>query len=130
MTQPVRRPRTGASHAVESIPGETRERASVHLLPETVAMRFRDLADWWHADTDASSLDRDSFEHPAYRRIVEELGKDAIPYILADLRDHDGHWFEALRQLTGNHSVDAGCKGNMRQARARWLRWGAEQKLI
>ena len=96
----------------------------------TLAPRFWDLADWWHSDTDGMSLDRESFTHTAYQRIVEELGKAAIPYILQDLQARHGHWYDALRILSGDDSVDAGANGSMRRARNAWLSWGKAKKYI
>jgi len=94
-----------------------------------VGIRFADLAEWWHSDTDGMSLDRERLEHPAYKRILD-LGKPVLPHVLADLRDRHGHWFHALRHLTGDESVDAVANGSMRRARDAWLRWGKTKKLI
>lgn len=96
----------------------------------SVALRFPDLAEWWHSDTDAMSTDREKFEHVAYQRIIKDLGKPALRFILEDLRDHRGHWFHALRELSGDHSIDAGVQGNMKRARDLWLQWGRSRKLI
>src|SRR3990167_5432997 len=71
-----------------------------------VAIRFADLADWWHADTDAMSMDRERYEHTAYKRILE-MGSAVLRYMLADLRDRQGHWFDALVELSGDASVAA-----------------------
>jgi hypothetical protein len=87
-------------------------------------IRFWDLADWWHSDTDGMSLDRQSFLHPAYRRIIDELGEAAIPFILEDLEARHGHWFDALRELTGDDTVDLDAQGSIKRARDAWLRWG------
>jgi hypothetical protein len=96
----------------------------------TIASRFTDLADWWHSDTDGMSVDFQSFEHPAYLRVLNELGEAAIPYILEDLETRHGHWFEALRQLSGDDTVDADAQGSMKRARDAWLRWGKAHKFI
>lgn len=94
-----------------------------------IAYRFPDLADWWHNDTDALSLDEDKFDHVAYQRIIS-LGPEAIRYILADLRDRQGHWFDALRELTHDDTVDANANGSMRRAREAWLNWGKAHDLL
>ncbi len=99
-------------------------------VDSTIGSRFWDLADWWHSDTDGMSLDRESFTHTAYQRIVNNLGKAAIPYILQDLEERHGHWYDALGMLTGEDAVDAGVNGNLRQARKAWLRWGRTNHYI
>ena len=85
--------------------------------------RFADLADVWHSQTDGKSMDRASFAHPAYRTIIDDLGAAAIPFILEDLRVTHGHWFAALRELSGDPSVDEAAR-NLREAEQAWLRWG------
>lgn len=86
-------------------------------------IRFADLAEWWHEDRDAKSTDRQKYDHPAYRKILA-MGDAVIPYILADMRDRGGHWFSALRQLSGDPTVDANANGSMKRAREAWLAWG------
>lgn len=123
-------PAPNAGHHVQIVYAADSAAGATQTRNAAVGTRFRDLAEWWHSDTDASSFDRDRYEHPAYKRIIEELGEDAIPFILDDLRDKSGHWFDALRHLSGDQTVDVRCDGNMRQARALWLQWGARRKLI
>ncbi len=93
-----------------------------------LAAKFGILADWWHADTDSSSIDRDKYEHEAYQRILE-LNKPVLRHVLADLRDRGGHWFKALRDLSGDSTIDAKAK-NIEDARNAWLAWGKAGGLI
>ena len=95
-----------------------------------VREKFAILADWWHADTDALSSDRAAYQHPAYRRIVTELGSAAIAPMLEDLRDRGGHWFDALTELTGDRTVESRAGGSMRRARDAWLSWGRQNGQI
>ena len=117
---------TAQSGLVWSLPPQ---RKRPPMADPLVAIRFADLADWWHADTDAMSMDRERYEHTAYKRILE-MGSAVLRYMLADLRDRQGHWFDALVELSGDASVAAHAKGSMRTAREAWLAWGKAKRLI
>lgn len=124
-------PRPDAGERLEIAYVQTYQNGSGEERPDPlVGIRFHDLLDWWRMDTDGMSMDRDALEHPAYRRIVEDLGAAAIPFMLRDLRDNSGHWFEALRELSGEPNLDAPAKGNMRKARDLWLSWGKTRRVI
>jgi len=98
-------------------------------LEEERRRHFHDLADWWYEATDAMSSLDDKANHDAYRRIIA-MGDAAVPYILEDLRDRGGHWFRALRTITGASPVPADMAGSVRLAKEAWLRWGRENGLI
>jgi hypothetical protein len=66
--------------------------------------RFRTLAEWWHIDTVDMASPSDKFQHPAYQRIIA-LGQPVIPFILEELAEHGGYWFEALRQIISESPV-------------------------
>lgn len=90
---------------------------------------FAYLAGLWHEDTSVESSITKMIAHPAYAAITR-LGPMMIPYILEDLRQSGGHWFPALRELTGENPVEASERGNFGAMRAAWLRWGAERGLV
>jgi len=86
--------------------------------------QFRALADWWHDATDALSSPDEKAEHVAYRRIVG-AGRPVLRYILEDLRDHGGHWFMALEEITHMEPpIPDGVTPSLRAERDAWLSWG------
>jgi hypothetical protein len=93
-------------------------------IADPLREQFRALADWWHDATDALSSPDEKAEHAAYRRIVS-LGQPALRYVLEDLRDHGGHWFMALEEITHMEPpIPAGVTPSLRAERDAWLSWG------
>jgi len=79
---------------------------------------FAALAERWRRETRfLSSLD-EKILHPAYQSIIA-MGKSAVPLVLSELESHHGHWFWALRFMSGEDSVPEG--SNIAQARKAWL---------
>ena len=75
-----------------------------------------------------SSLSK-KFQHPAYRQIVG-MGDKALPWILRELQDRPGHWFEALRAIARKSPVPSEDRADPKKARAAWLKWGKDRGLI
>jgi len=63
--------------------------------------------------------------HPAYQRIIG-MGKDAIPIVLNEMSVRPGHWFWALRAITGENPVPAGHAGNIKAMSEDWIEWGRQ----
>lgn len=85
---------------------------------------FEALSQVWHRDTDASSMLRRKFEHPAYRAILAK-GPAMVPFILRETATSPGHWSEALRTLTGEDPVPA--RASTTVACRAWVAWGRSQ---
>ncbi|MCI0387582.1 MAG: hypothetical protein MOB07_02260 [Acidobacteria bacterium] len=68
---------------------------------------FQELANQWRRETAHLSLAIKKVMHPAYQRIIG-LGPDAVPLILRELQRRSGHWFWALKAITGE---DGGATG-------------------
>lgn len=94
--------------------------------PETVAERFRRLADVWRAETAYVSSSSDLVAHPAFREIVG-MGPAVIPLLLRELEGRTGHWHRALRRITGIDPMPPEDRGDVGKAAEAWLRWGKEQ---
>ena len=108
-----------APHEVRSVSGKT----------VSLAEHFTVLARWWHQDTDELSSPSAKAEHPAYGLIVQ-MGREAIPLILADLREHGGDWYRALRAL-GAEVGDLPQPGPTTAAtKAAWFQWGAAHGFV
>jgi hypothetical protein len=88
---------------------------------------FAALAERWRRETRFSSSLDEKILHPAYQSIIA-MGKSAVPLVLSELELHHGHWFWALRFMTGEDPVPEG--SNMAQAREAWLDWGRGKGLL
>lgn len=64
--------------------------------------------------------------HPAYQQIIG-MGRTAIPYILEELAERGGHWFWALRAITGENPVDGSDQGDVEKMKLAWLQWGVRE---
>lgn len=94
---------------------------------EELRRRFGQLRhDWLTATAFESSITSIVLDI-SYQRIIS-LGPDAVPLILADLAARPGHWFWALKVLTGND--EARGEITMEGARQIWLDWGRRQGLL
>jgi hypothetical protein len=63
---------------------------------------------------------------PSYQKIIG-LGEDAIPLILAELRqegEEPDQWFWALRALTEVDPVSPADRGNVIKMAQAWIAWG------
>ena len=99
--------------------------ATLIAPPSRLAATFRQLADQWRVDTLYLSSTTEIATHPAYQRIIG-LGPQVISLVLAELERDPGHWFWALKALTGEDPVPPADRGNRPAMAAAWLRWGRE----
>ena len=93
------------------------------------AMKFYRLKSQWEAETAFLSSLSDIAMHPAYQQIIG-MGPTAIPLILSEMKIKRGHWFWALKSITGDDPVASSDKGNIKKMTQIWLRWGREQGYI
>jgi hypothetical protein len=91
--------------------------------------RFLALKVEWEAETAHLSSITEICMHPAYQQIIG-MGQEAVPLILAELRRKPGHWFWALRSITGEDPVPPQLRGRMRQMAEVWLRWGTRKGIV
>lgn len=105
--------------------------ASPSLDPDVASVQeeFAELANCWHDETDQLSSPSRITGHDTYLRIVS-MGKRVIPLILEDLRERGGHWYRALRILSGEDPVPAEARGDVKQMRQLWLAWGRDRGYI
>ena len=85
--------------------------------------KFNTLAAQWRKETGMVSMVHKMAMHPAYQKIIG-MGKDALPFIFAELNTKGGHWLWALCAITGEDAAQPG--HNFRQAVDDWLQWGRE----
>ena len=81
---------------------------------------FNDLAETWRRETGPLSSLEDKFAHPAYQKIIG-MGEDAVPLLLDEMRLRPGHWFWALKQITGQSPMRPEHAGSLRRMTEDWL---------
>ncbi len=87
---------------------------------------FRENLDKWREETKYLSSITEIVLHPSYQRIIG-LGPAALSLILRELSEDRGHWFWALRAITGVDPVPEEDHGRVRAMTAHWLGWAKEQ---
>jgi hypothetical protein len=96
-------------------------------LPEdrNLERRFHELVTDWQADVAPLSSTPARVGHPAYRAIIA-LGPAVVPLLLRELERRPGHWFAALKALTGADPVAPSDRGRLGPMTEAWIRWGKE----
>ena len=105
--------------ALERLVSPVREPASDNDLQR----EFAALVQSWERDTRFSSSSVEMAMHPAYQRIIG-MGTAAIPFILAELEREPGHWFWALKSISGDDPVPETARGKLPAMTRLWLEWG------
>lgn len=91
--------------------------------------RFETLVREWNQGTAVLSSSTAIRTHPAYLAIIA-LGSPVVPLILRDLERQPSHWFDALRELTGEDPVPRADWGKIQAMQAAWLAWGRSRGLL
>ena len=91
--------------------------------------RFEMLAAQWREQAAPLSSSTDRAMLPAYQTIIG-MGETALPFILEEMRNRGGHWFWALRAITGENPVLPEHRGNVEAMTQDWLQWGRDQGCI
>jgi hypothetical protein len=90
-------------------------------VPADLDNLFARLTEQWRRDTILYSSPVEIALHPSYQQIIG-FGPRAIPLILRDLAQRGGHWFWALRAITGEDPASE--QTSMPGAARAWLEWG------
>ncbi|MDE2998453.1 MAG: DEAD/DEAH box helicase family protein [Gemmatimonadota bacterium] len=85
--------------------------------------RFTELADQWEIETVFLSRTDLIIKHPAHQKIIS-MGEPVVPLILQRMQAQGGHWFYALREITGANPVRPDDRGKVAIMQASWLEWG------
>ena len=85
--------------------------------------KFQELADQWENETVLLSNSDEATAHPSHQEIVG-MGEAVVPLILERMQSRGGHWFHALRNITGADPVHPEDRGNVATMQASWLDWG------
>lgn len=95
----------------------------------TPALRFLNLKQEWEDDTAMLSSITEIAMHPAYQQIIG-MGPLAIPFILHEMKTKPGHWFWALKSITGDDPVPVEKRGKIKEMTEAWLSWGTQQEYV
>ena len=102
---------------------------SIQVEEEELRQTFEALAAQWRRETMALSSSTEKILHPAYQRIIG-LGSAVLPLVLHELEQRGGHWFWALRALSGENPVQPEDAGQVRKMTELWLEWGQVRGLV
>ena len=100
---------TGVSNESSVIYRDYKSSIEHYLLPisrqlENPVIRFLTLKAQWEVETAVLSSATEIAMHPAYQQIIG-MGHVAIPLILSEMKRKQGHWFWALKSITGEDPV-------------------------
>lgn|SRR5208283_1704682 len=98
------------------------------LTDPELESRFASLSRQWREDAKFASSVSAVAMHPAYQEIIG-MGERVLPFIFRELAsepDNPGHWFWALRAITGTDPVAEEQKGVLRGMAAAWLNWATQ----
>src|SRR5437773_2154916 len=82
--------------------------------------RFQELVRQWKEATMFLSSITDMATHPAYQQIIG-MGKEALPFLVEELRREPDHWFWALQAITGINPVPPADRGDVANMTKAWL---------
>lgn len=102
---------------------------SIDPYAASIEEKFAVLANRWHDETDLLSSPSRITGNDTYLEIIS-MGKRVIPLILEDLKERGGHWYRALRILSGEDPVPVEARGDVEQMKQTWLQWGGERGYI
>jgi hypothetical protein len=101
----------------------------MHEIDPELEQKFNRLAEQWRQKTMFMSRAADITADFTYYQIVG-LGPAIIPLILRQVQGGEGHWFLALRALTGDDPVKAEEAGHLAKMAQSWIEWGKRRGLI
>jgi hypothetical protein len=96
---------------------------------ESEEERFLLLADRWRKETRFVSSSTELVLNSAYQQIIG-MGRSALPLILRSLNSQGGHWFWALKHISGEDPLSSEYAGNYEKNREAWLAWGREHHYL
>ncbi len=88
--------------------------------------KFFTLKAQWENETVMLSSATEIAMHPAYQKIIG-MGDTAIPFILNEMQKKPGHWFWALKSITGEDPVLPEQRGRVGEMTEAWLHWGKDE---
>ncbi len=125
---------TGVGSESKRILQETESLVDDYFLPfsrlwANSDIKFLTLKTKWETETAILSSVIEKATHPAYQEIIG-MGEDVISLILSEMKKKPGHWFWALKSITGEDPVLPEHRGNIIEMTKAWLNWGKKEKYI
>ena len=99
---------------------------SISIQQANPYINFLRLKNKWEEETAMLSSIAEISMHQAYQQIIG-MGQTAVPFILNELNKKPGHWFWALKSITGEDPVSQEQRGKLREMTKVWLKWGREK---
>ena len=99
---------------------------TANAVPE---VKFFNLKTEWEESTAALSSINAIALNASYQEIIG-MGEEAIPLILTEMTKKTGHWFWALKALSGEDPIPLEARGNMKRMTELWLAWGETKGYI
>jgi uncharacterized protein YukE len=93
-----------------------------------VEAQFNELAQQWYRETRMLSFINQKIMHPAHKRIVR-LGREALPFILREVKNKRGDWFWTLGMLVDDDQNPPKGIPNYKQASEAWMEWASRNKI-
>ena len=87
--------------------------------------RFKQLAAEWKEQSQWLSNTVQMAMLSPYQKIIG-MGKEAIPFILDELRREPDQWFWALEHITDENPVASDAAGQVRLMAQAWIEWGTK----
>ncbi|MGR3310873.1 MAG: hypothetical protein ACUZ77_08860 [Candidatus Brocadiales bacterium] len=121
----------GEGDEASTIREERTDFIGYYLLPISIQRgenkaKFLALKAKWEAETAMLSSTTEISMHWAYQEIIG-MGPSAVPLILSEMKKELGHWFWALKSITGEDPVPPEKRGRIKEMTKAWLRWGREK---
>jgi hypothetical protein len=82
---------------------------------------FKKYYQRWEEET-AFMSSSDMFENPNYKAIID-MGWDAVPHIIDQLREKPCHLFKALKKITGVNPINPENVGRVSKMAKDWIEW-------
>jgi hypothetical protein len=95
------------------------ERDSYHVVMKNI---FQGYFQKWIKETQFISSTHMMFENKNYQAIID-LGWDAVPPIIEQLRVKPEHLFKALKRITGVSPIKPGHEGHLYEMASDWIEW-------
>lgn len=97
------------------------------MTNDELSKKFHELKEEWQKETACISSPTEIYMHDAYQQIIG-LGPQAVPLILAEIRDEAGFWHWALHAMTRANPIPDDFDGGTQEIAELWLEW-EEQNL-
>jgi hypothetical protein len=85
-------------------------------------LKFKFLKKKWEDETIFMSSSSDIVMNFNYQMMIG-MGPQALPFIRDELKVNAGHWFWALKAITGTDPVHEADRGNLPKMTRSWLDW-------